>query len=241
MNRTLFIFPLLILVLFICGDLQAQQEIDSCEINWRVQELSDFHEVIHEMWHEAYPSKDISKLKSFVPDIKVHIEKINNVSLPGILQDKVNKWKEALQLLNSTAEQYYAAAEGDGEQIMLDAAEELHSKYEMMVRTIAPLMKEVDLYHQVLYIIYHKYLPNKDYASISNVIDDLITRAEDIKTGKMSKRVESKKDEFLAVTDELIEATKALKETLSSDDTTLIDSAIDFMHTKYMKLEQLFD
>lgn len=241
MKRTLLILPILILALFFIKDAAAQCETDSSEIKWRVQELSDFHDVIYVIWHEAYPSKDIATLKSFVPQIKFHIEAINNVSLPGIVQDKANKWKEGLSVLNSSAEQYYKAAEGNDDQAILDAAEELHAKYEMMVRTIAPVMKEVDIYHQLLYIIYHKYLPNKDFASLSGVIDDLVTRAENIKTGKMSKRVESKKDEFLSVTDELIESTKALKEVLATDDSAKIEAAVEVMHTKYMKLEQLFD
>lgn len=241
MKRTLLILPILILALFFIKDAAAQCETDSSEIKWRVQELSDFHDVIYVIWHEAYPSKDIATLKSFVPQIKFHIEAINNVSLPGIVQDKANKWKEGLSVLNSSAEQYYKAAEGNDDQAILDAAEELHAKYEMMVRTIAPVMKEVDIYHQLLYIIYHKYLPNKDFASLSGVIDDLVTRAENIKTGKMSKRVESKKDEFLSVTDELIESTKALKEVLATDEATKIEAAVEVMHTKYMKLEQLFD
>ncbi len=241
MKRTLLILPILILALFFIKDAAAKCETDSSEIKWRVQELSDFHDVIYVIWHEAYPSKDIATLKSFVPQIKFHIEAINNVSLPGIVQDKANKWKEGLSVLNSSAEQYYKAAEGNDDQAILDAAEELHAKYEMMVRTIAPVMKEVDIYHQLLYIIYHKYLPNKDFASLSGVIDDLVTRAENIKTGKMSKRVESKKDEFLSVTDELIESTKALKEVLATDEATKIEAAVEVMHTKYMKLEQLFD
>lgn len=241
MKKIILILPILFIALFLNADLKAQNEIDSSEIKWRVQELSDFHEVIYVIWHEAYPSKDIATLKSFVPEIKMHIEKINNASLPGIIQDKADKWKEGLPVLNAAAEQYYKAAEGSDEQAMLDAAEELHSKYEMMVRTVAPVMKEVDIYHQLLYVIYHKYLPGKDYASISNVIDDLLIRAENIKTGKMSKRVEGKKDEFLAIADELISAVKSLKETLSTNDSTQIDAAVEVMHTKYIKLEQLFD
>lgn len=241
MKRTLLILPILIIALFFLKDATAQCETDSSEIKWKVKELDDFHDVIYVIWHEAYPSKDIATLKSFVPQIKSHIEKINNVSLPGIVHDKVEKWKEGLTVLNASAEQYYKAAGGNDDQEMLDAAEELHAKYEMMVRTIAPVMKEVDIYHQLLYIIYHKYLPNKDFTSLSGVIDDLITRAENIKTGKMSKRVESKKDEFLSVTDELIESTKALKEVLATDEAAKIEASVEVMHTKYMKLEQLFD
>jgi len=241
MKRTLLVLLLLFFIALINQDLKAQCETDSAEINWRVKELIDFHDIIHPMWHDAYPNKDIAALQTFVPEIKSHIEKINNVTLPGILQDKVGKWQENLKNLNETAEKYYAAAEEPDEQALLDAAEELHSRFEIMVRTIAPVMKEVDLYHQLLYVIIHKMTPNKDYAAISGVIDELIIRAENIKTAKISKRVEDKAEEFAKATDKLIETTKALKDLLNSDDNAKKDAAIDAMHNSYMDMEHLFD
>lgn len=221
---------------------KAQVEVDSTEIQWTVPELFDFHEVIYQIWHEAYPAKDIEKLKSFVPDIKSHIEKINNAKLPGIVQDKAAKWKEGLQKLNSSAEEYYKASEGDDSQALLDAAEKLHADFEMMVRIIKPLMKEIDEYHKVLYVIYHKIIPDNKLSELEPLIDELIKRGEAILTGKLPKKIEAKKDEFFTVVNELIEATKAVKTTIqTTDDPEKIKTAVEVMHTKYQKLENLFD
>lgn len=53
-----------------------------------------------------------------------------------------------------------AASSGDNESL-LNAAEELHSKYENLVRIIRPVIKEIDEFHKILYVIYHKYYPDK--------------------------------------------------------------------------------
>ncbi|MCX7834377.1 MAG: hypothetical protein N2490_09235 [Ignavibacteria bacterium] len=242
MKRKLIFIVILLFALTSTARIQAQVDIDSTEIQWTVPELFDFHEVIYQIWHEAYPAKDVEKLKSFVPEIKAHIEKINNAKLPGIVKDKEAKWKEGLQKLNNTAEEYYKATEISDPQVLLDAAEKLHADFEMMVRIIKPLTKEIDEYHKVLYVIYHKIIPENRLTELEPLIDELITRGEAILNAKLPKKIESKKDEFLAAVKELIDATKAVKSTIqSTDDPTKIKDAVEVMHTKYQKLENLFD
>ncbi len=241
MKQKIFFFSLLILIIGFSINSKAQVDIDSTEIQWSVPELFDFHEVIYQIWHEAYPSQDIDKLKSLVPDIKTNIDKINNAKLPGIVQDKREKWEEGLKKLNNSAEEYYRAAEVSDNNALLDAAEKLHADFEMMVRIIKPIMKEVDEYHKVLYVIYHKIIPYDKFSELEPLIDELIIRAEAIPNGKLSKRIEAKKEEFFSVVNELIEATKAVKDVLKTNNSEKIKSAVEVMHTKYQKLENLFD
>lgn len=220
---------------------QVSHTIDSNEIKASVPELFKFHDVIYQIWHEAYPNKDIKALKGFTADIKTGMEKINAAALPGILRDKETKWKEGLGVFNQSAEGYYKAAEGTDDQAMLDAAEKLHANFEMMVRVINPVNKEVDEYHKVLYVIYHKFLPEKNFDGIKSVIDDLVTKAEAVTKTALSKRVESKKDSFDKAAGELVVTTKALKETLNGNDPPAIIKAIEKMHTSYQTLESVFD
>ena len=35
----------------------------------RVPELEAFHEVIHKIWHDAYPEKDIALMQQLLPDV----------------------------------------------------------------------------------------------------------------------------------------------------------------------------
>jgi hypothetical protein len=230
-------------VLFILStvNLFAQHQFDSTEITSSVPELFEFHDVIYVIWHEAYPAKDIAALKAMVDKIKPYMDKINAAKLPGILHDKQGKWDEGLKVLNASAENYYNAASGSDDQKMLDAAEKLHADFEMMVRVIRPVAKEVDEYHKVLYIIYHKYYPAKDYKAIAGVMDDLIVKAEACFNAKLSKRLESKTDSYKIETQKLVEKTKDLKAALQTNDSKTIDKAVDAMHSQYQDVEKVFE
>ena len=234
-------FLVFICLLFISVNSIAQSKIDSTEITSSVPELSQFHDIIYVIWHEAYPSKDIATLKSMVEKIQTDMEKINNAQLPGILKDKAGKWKEGLKVLNVSADNYYSAAKGNDDQAMLDAAEKLHADFEMMVRVLRPVSKEVDEYHKDLYVIFHKFFPVKDYKSIEPMMDNMIAKAEACLNAKLPKRLESKTELFQKTAKELVEKTIALKESLKTNDGSAIYKAIDVMHSKYQDLEKVFD
>jgi len=234
-------FLVFICLLFISVNSIAQSKIDSTEITSSVPELSQFHDIIYVIWHEAYPSKDIATLKSMVEKIQTDMEKINNAQLPGILKDKAGKWKEGLKVLNASADNYYSAAKGNDDQVMLDAAEKLHADFEMMVRVLRPVSKEVDEYHKDLYVIFHKFFPVKDYKSIEPMMDNMIAKAEACLNAKLPKRLESKTELFQKTAKELVEKTISLKESLKTNDGSAIDKAIDVMHSKYQELEKVFD
>jgi len=239
-----YFFLVLFFVLISVSNSYSQNLIDSAEIKSSVPELIKFHDVIYVIWHEAYPAKDIKLLKSLVPDIQTHLSNINNAKLPGILRDKEAKWKEGLIDLNKTADDYYDAANGSDYQALLDAAEKLHSNFEMMVRILRPVLKELDEYHKTLYVIYHKFFPEKKYDEINLVMDNLISKAEDItrvSEENLKKRIPAKTDDYNKAAKELLEATLALKEILKTNDSAQIDKAIDSMHSKYQKLESIFD
>ena len=236
------LFTLFLLAILFIGKISYSQ-IDSSEINWTVPELIKFHDVIYLIWHEAYPAKDIKALKGFVPEIKSSMEKINNAKLPGIVREKEAKWKEGLLGFNKAAETYYKATEGNDETAILDAAENLHSNFEMMIRILKPVTKEIDEYHKVLYVIYHKYFPDKKYEDITKVMDDLIQKADAIVKApeeKIKKRLNDKFSGYAPAAKELYENTVALKETLKSNESAQINSAVEKMHSSYQKLEGLF-
>jgi hypothetical protein len=42
----------------------------------RVPELEAFHEVIHKIWHDAYPEKDLALMQQLLPDVEKGIETV---------------------------------------------------------------------------------------------------------------------------------------------------------------------
>jgi hypothetical protein len=157
------------------------------------------------------------------------------------LRDKKAKWDEGLEQLKKAVEDYNKAAAGKDDQALLDAAEALHARFEMMVRIIRPVLEEIDEFHKVLYVVYHKYLPNKEYADIRSVTDDMIKKAEAISKAKLPSRLEAKSDDFSSAAQELLEASKKLKAASLTKNEELIEKAVGFLHTKYQDLEKIFD
>lgn len=203
-----------------------------------VPELSAFHEVIYPIWHTAYPEKDYAALRKYAPEVQSGAAKIYAAKLPGILHERQAKWDQGVAELRKTVDAYLAAAAGSNDEALLAAAETLHSRYEMLVRIIRPVLKEVDEFHKVLYVVYHKYLPAKDYAKIKEASGDLAARAEAITKAALPKRLEPKTDAFQKSAADLNEAAKALA---AATPDTSVAAAVETVHTKYQALEKVFE
>ncbi len=208
---------------------------------WRVQELDAFHEVMHPIWHDAYPAKDFGALKKFVDEVNIKAKAVYSASLPGIQRDKQLKWNEGVVQFQAAVEDYNKFASGDDSLGLLKAAENLHTKYEMMVRIIRPVLKEMDEFHKTLYVVYHDYLPNKLYKKLSKVTDKLIKQAKAITKAKLSARLEPKKDAFNLAASDLLISTQDLKKRVKKNNKISIDAAVENMHTKYQNLESIFE
>jgi hypothetical protein len=131
-------------------------------------------------------------------------------------------------------------AKGKNDKGLLDAAEKLHSKYEMLIRIINPSLKEIDNFHRTLYVIYHKYLPEKDYKKINSLTGELLTKAEAITNLKLNKRLEGKTAQFNEAANNLLLSVKELKNIAGKGDGTNIEKAVEKMHSNYKKLDAVF-
>jgi hypothetical protein len=220
----------------------SQDDEHSSEVDSSVPELFAFHEIIYPIWHTAYPEKNYSMLKEMVPDVNEGAEKIYSAKLPGILRDKESEWKEGMSKFRFSVERYDKAMQGTDETKMLNAAEVLHSDFEMLVRIVRPVTKEVDEFHKVLYMIYHHYWPKKNMEEFGKAVDDLELRAEELNKCVLPKWAEDKSNEFLKLSQKLYDSTRNLK-TLkdSSEDDAELEKAIEEVHDNYVALEGLFD
>jgi hypothetical protein len=238
-------FVLLFLVSVLCyfPVAFAQTEFDPAEITSAVPELSEFHTIIYPMWHDAYPAKDYEALKGFVPQIKASVEAINGAKLPGILRDTEAEWESRLDELNIAAQNYYNAVNSNDNDALLLAAEKLHSVYERMSRVIRPVLKEIDDYHQTLYIIYHKLYPDGKFDEIAGLTGDLVTKAEAIMNyprERLQKRLGDQITRFDAAAKQLLDATISLKVALNGGDPKKKNEAVESMHTAYKDPDAVF-
>ena len=231
----------LLLALFISLVFNLASFSQTQDTVWRVPELDEFHEVMYPIWHTAYPAKDYDALKKFVDEVNIKAKDIYSATLPGIQREKQLKWNEGVMQFQAAVEDYNKYAVADDNEGLLKAAENLHTKYEMLVRTIRPVLKEIDEFHKTLYIVYHDYLPNKNYKKLGKVTDTLIKKAEAVTKAKLPARLESKQDAFTLAAEELLTSTQDLKKRVKANNKISIDAAVENMHTKYQNLESIFE
>ena len=230
MKRQLSFLAAALAVLFVAGvDAQDMKSETSGEI----PALSAFHEIIYPIWHTAHPSKDYAALRSFVPQVDALASKIYTAELPAILHEKTAKWNEALAQFKAAVETYDKTAAGQDDAALLNAAEALHAKYEGLVRSIRPILPEMDLFHQALYVVYHKFAPEKQY--------DLLAKAEAVAKAQLPKSRAAKSGAFKIAAAELVEAAKALDAAGKNHDHGGMEKGVDVLHAKYQALEKLFD
>jgi hypothetical protein len=210
------------------------------ETETKITALEDFHEIIYPIWHTFYPEKDYKSLRGIQEDINSKAWKIYSVKLPGILREKQTKWDVGIAEFKKAVNEYNDMVMGKDDKGLLDAAEKLHSKYEMLIRIINPSLKEIDSFHKTLYVIYHKYLPEKDYKKINSLTEELLTKAEAITKVKLNKRLEAKTTQFNEGANNLLLSVKELKEISEKGDGQSIEKAVEKMHSNYEKLDAVF-
>ncbi len=211
------------------------------ETKSEVPELTAFHDIIYPIWHTAYPEKDYAALRKYVAEINKLAAPIYAAKLPGILREKEAKWKEGVAILKKAVDDYNIAASGKDDQALLSAAEALHAKYEALVRTLAPVLKEMDVFHQALYVVFHTYLPEKAYDKIRGASADLVTKAEAITKATLPKRLEPKAEAFKKAAADLLTAAKTLDAAGQAHDHDGMEKGVDTVHAKYQALQTLFE
>ncbi len=206
-----------------------------------VPALSAFHEVIYPIWHTAYPEKDIAMLKSLVPQVNELAAKVYEAKLPGILREKQAKYDAGLAEFRAAVDGYNAAAKGSDDKAMLNAAEVLHARYERLVRILQPVLKEMEAFHKVLYVVYHTDLPAKDWTAIRAAAPELKAKAEAVAAAKLPARLEPKSAAFATASAELLKAADALAGLSPQADGQVFDQAVQRLHSRYQELEKIFD
>lgn len=211
------------------------------EVAAKVPALSEFHEVIAPIWHQAWPNKDIALLRQLSPDVEKGVAKIAKAELPGILRDKAKVWQENVVKFQAIAAEYKAAAVGSSDTRLLNAAEDLHKQYEVLVRVIQPPIKELDEFHSKLYVLYHYEYPEYKLDKIKVSAAALKDKMAILNQASLPKRLSKKQAEFDASRAKLASSIDAVIATLATPDKKKVERAIETMHSNYQEVEKVFE
>jgi hypothetical protein len=205
-----------------------------------VPALDTFHEVIYKIWHEAWPKKDAAMLQKLLPEVEKGIETVAAAPLPGILREKKTAWEEGVKKLQTAGAEYKAAAAAKDDTKLLAAAEVLHSRFEGLMRTIRPALKELDDFHAVLYMLYHYYLPKYEIEKIKSSSAELTQKMAALNAAQLPQRLKQKEVEFQTARARLSKSVDGLEPALRSNQEKTIKAAIEAVHSDYQALDRVF-
>jgi len=231
-------------VIFLPTLILAQEDTTATtdETKTEVGELTSFHKVIYKLWHNAWPKKDIVALTDMLPDIENGSAKIEKTKLPGILRDKKAMWEANVKKLGEIVNEYKNAVSRNDSQQILNAAEKLHAQYEALVRVIKPAIKELDAFHQVLYMLYHYYMPEYNFEKIQSSVKELQEKMDVLNKATLPLRLEKKQETFDEKRKELDKSVRELAAVVEAGkDEETVKDAINSVHSKYEALEKVFD
>lgn len=220
---------------------QHTKEAIADETAAQIPILTEFHEVIFKVWHTAWPEKDIAMLSGLLPEIRHFSDSLAKVSLPGILRDKQKVWRQNTVRLQEIVSAYAKATSPVDSQKLLDAAERLHAQYEALVRIIRPVLKEMDAFHQVLYMIYHHYLPGKDQEKLVASVKELKEKMAVLNKATLPDRRKKQEAAFNEARAALAHSVEALDASMVQDNPKEFASRVEAMHTDYQALEKVFE
>ncbi|MGV8042366.1 MAG: hypothetical protein AB2L07_20750 [Thermoanaerobaculaceae bacterium] len=218
----------------------AEQMPKPGETSSQVPELFAFHDVIAPLWHEAWPNKNLAMMRELLPQVEQHVAAIRKAELPGILRDKQDVWNKGVEALAAAASSMKAALAANEEKASLDAVEELHARFEGLVRVIRPAMKELDAYHVVLYDLYHKALPAKDVTKIDALANDLAARCGELQAAALPKRHAAREATLKPAFAALCATTAELQALPADAPFATAEQAVEKVHTQYQTVEGLF-
>jgi hypothetical protein len=222
-----------VLALAVAATLAAQVPAQDPDLRPEVPALTEYHDVIRPLWHEAWSNGDLAMVDTLLPDAKRSQDALEKAELPGILRDKQETWQHGVQAMRTALTGVESGLAAGDRQATLDAVEELHAGYEKLVRLIRPPIKELDAYHQELYRVVHRLVPTGDLAAMPAAAATLVERCTALQQAALPKRLAAREATLKPAFATLCTATTELQAVAASMDKTKVGAAVDTIHTAY--------
>jgi hypothetical protein len=101
---------------------------------------------------------------------------------------------------------------------------------------INPPIPELDEFHQVLFYVYHDYLPEKNWQEVRASADKFKMKVEALEKADLPKWMGDKDEDFRKATEELDKAVNQLAELTPENDDSEWETRIEQVHDAYVNL-----
>lgn len=234
------IFTLTMAALLIAASSYAEN-VSNKPAKINIPELKQMHKLIHPMWHKGYPEKDYDLLKSLYPDLASQFKILTEVQFPAQYPDRKMHWTEGLEKMQIKLQQYQQAIKEQNNEKLLTAVRELHACFEGLVRIVHPPIPELDQFHQVLFHVYHDYLPNENWEKLDESIDQFEQKMTKLNEVNLPEWMTDKNDEFDRLRKDLNSAVEDLAKLKNSNKPAKINKAVERVHSAYKAIESIFE
>jgi len=226
----------------ICGFSQTEKKEQAKpeEVLSTSQILSEFHELLVSLWHEALPNNDWKTIRETVPAMQ---EKTNLLMKAPAEKNICTERKESFEAkrenLFEAVESLAVASRGEDTEKIKKSLDDVHTAYVQLASLLAPKMEELENFHQVLSFLWHEALPKKDFKAIRDSSSVVNQRMDALSAGKLPQRYSALEKEFNLKREELKKSEDKFLAAGKKKNNQNLEKALVAMHNRYHQLEDL--
>jgi hypothetical protein len=226
----------------ICGFSQTEKKEQAKpeEVLSTSEILSEFHELLVSLWHEALPNNDWKTIRETVPAMQEKASLLMKTSPEkNICTERKEDFEVRRKNLYDAVENLaFASKENDPEKIR-KASGEVHTAYVEMASFLAPKIEELENFHQILAFLWHEALPKKDFKAIRDSSSVVNQRMDALAAGKLPQRYSVLEKEFNLKREELKESEDKFSAACRKKNNQNLEKALVAMHNRYHQLEDV--
>ncbi len=102
-------------------------------------------------------------------------------------------------------------------------------------------VKELDLFHQEMYKLYHYHMPNYELGNIRSTVSAMLEKIPPLKAVQLPARLQDRQEKFETSAAELEKEVNNLAEIVKNDNRKTIEAAVEELHTAYQGVAAIFD
>lgn len=204
--------------------------------------MDEFHQVLATLWHQTFPEKDFQTIREKAPLLQEKLMRLAQVKLPTYLEwdkEKLDSFLSKRQYLIVSVDHVVRAAADTVDSSLASAFVEMHWAYEELEKVFAVPIEELDNFHETLYFLWHKALPQKDYEAIRKTTPVLKTEVDSLMKASLSRNFPIKKEEFEKKRALLKDAVYQLAEVCEKASDEKIEEALSLVHDRFVELNLL--
>lgn len=204
--------------------------------------MDDFHQVLAPLWHESYAEEDFKTIREKAEVLQQKLMALIRVPAPADLsqdEEKLHTFLAKRQELAFHVIQVNLAAEEGPDSSLASAFESMHWAYEELEKFFAVQIKELDQFHETLYFLWHKALPERNYEAIKKTAPVIKAEIDSLMKVPVPTGCKIDKEEFEKRKAALKDAVYGFAETCEKGSEDDIDKSLRAVHDRFEELNQL--